>query len=389
MALAAIKSFFQEMGTFSRLQQPSPVAFFAEDAFSYLIYEGHLQTLLELSDQPIHYVTMDAKDPVLAKSEPRLRTFVLKKMAHQFLEKTKHPALVMTMPDLGAMHVARPAPATRCVYLFHALVSIHRQYREGAFDHYDDFFCLGEYHVRELERRFEMIGKPCPRLHQVGYPKLDRIHATHQSYQKKWPDRPTVLLAPSWHPGNLLESGGATLVESLLAQDFRAVVRPHPAFFASVYPKGQAVIAEVEGKFSGHPNFVLDRTMESELYFHEADMLVTDWSGAAYEYAFGTERPVLFMEVPPKISNPAWSELGIEPFEVWMRPRVGRQLSMDQASNAGTVVAEALAASQDWRTELATLRDSTFFNFGRSARVGGELLAAIAAESAASTPAGP
>ncbi len=40
-----------------------------------------------------------------------------------------------------------------------------------------------------------------------------------------------------------------------------------------------------------------------------ADVLICDISGIALEYVFGTERPVLFLDVPLKIHNPRFKEL--------------------------------------------------------------------------------
>ena len=41
----------------------------------------------------------------------------------------------------------------------------------------------------------------------------------------------------------------------------------------------------------------------------EADLMITDWSGIAYEYAYTTCKPVLFIDTPMKIMNPELSHL--------------------------------------------------------------------------------
>lgn len=375
MALSQLKALFGEIGTMIRLQEVPPcVTFYAEDDFSYLTMEGYVQGLLE-QGQTVAYVTGAPKDPLLSKACSSFHVLPLKALGTRALSNSKAPVLVMTMPDLGSLHVARPAKSTRCVYVFHSLISVHRGYRADAFDHYDDFFCAGEYHVLELTRRFELLGKPCPRLHRVGYYKLDRVHRAFASYQKEWPDRPCLLMAPSWHPGNLLEAAGLELVQALLGADLRVIVRPHPAFFAPVYPRGRELIAALEQRFSGHPHFVLDTTMGSERSFHEADLLVTDWSGSAFEYALGTERPVLFVDTPPKLRNESWEQYGIVPFEVAMREKLGQVLKPEQVAARGVATAlEMLEQAAGYKDSLIALRQQEVFNFGRSAEVGTELL---------------
>ena len=55
----------------------------------------------------------------------------------------------------------------------------------------------------------------------------------------------------------------------------------------------------------------------------EADLMITDWSGIAYEYAYTTCKPVLFIDTPMKIMNPEYKKIGIEPLNIWMRYEIG------------------------------------------------------------------
>ena len=51
--------------------------------------------------------------------------------------------------------------------------------------------------------------------------------------------------------------------------------------------------------------------------------MICDWSGAALDYAFGLNKPVIFIDVPRKVNNPDYQELGVECFEVWIRDHIG------------------------------------------------------------------
>ena len=44
--------------------------------------------------------------------------------------------------------------------------------------------------------------------------------------------------------------------------------------------------------------------------FHESDVMVSDWSGVVYEFAFGVERPVVFIDSPVKVNNERYAEWG-------------------------------------------------------------------------------
>ena len=51
--------------------------------------------------------------------------------------------------------------------------------------------------------------------------------------------------------------------------------------------------------------------------------MVSDWSGAATEYAFALERPVAFVSTPQKIRNPDWRRIGLPGFEEAIRSEIG------------------------------------------------------------------
>lgn len=116
---------------------------------------------------------------------------------------------------------------------------------------------------------------------------------------------------------------------------------------------------------------------ESDSLF-ESDLLICDWSGMAIEYALGLERPVLFIDVPRRIRNPAYRELGIEPFEVFIREEVGAVLAPDRLAELPERIGQLLREPEGFRTRIRALREKWVFNIGRSARVAAEEIARIA-----------
>ena len=58
----------------------------------------------------------------------------------------------------------------------------------------------------------------------------------------------------------------------------------------------------------------------------KADVLISDCSGVTLEYACGTERPVIFLEVPYKIKNERYEELGMEPLELSLMTKIGQKV---------------------------------------------------------------
>jgi hypothetical protein len=358
---------------FAIAPQDRPVTVYAEDDYSWNQLAGYVERLTADHGRSVAYVTSAAEDPLRTNPPTGVSVFHLAQLVPEFLPKVDSAVFVTTMPDLDTLHVRRPATAT-CVYLFHSLNSTLMAYRPGAFDAYDVLGATGHYQQRELAARYAAIGKTGYQLAEVGYYKLDRIAEGFRSYQPVHPSETTVLVAPSWGEHNLLAACGTELVESLAAQGFRTVVRPHPAFFESIYPEGARIVSTLRDRFAAYDNVIFETSITSENSFYEAALMVSDWSGAAFEYAFGTERPVLFVDVPPKAFNSEWSSFGLVPFEDRMRNEVGRVISPVDVSAAGTAASDLLDGATGFAAQIRDARDREIFNFGSAAAAGAAVI---------------
>ena len=359
-----------------------PILAYAEDDYTWNQLGPYLDAVMGTHGLPVVYVTSDPDDPRLTDHSPLMSVYSIRDSLPAFLPKVDSPVFVTTMPDLDSFHIKRPAAST-VVYVFHSLNSIHMAYRAGAFDAYDVFFCTGPHHTDELTRHFEQIGKTGYDLREIGYPKLDRIAAAYRSYEKTYPDETTVLIAPSWGTHNVLAADGAGLVAALADRGYRVVVRPHPAFFESIYPEGAQIVAALQRQFGDRSHVIFETSITSENSFMEADLMISDWSGAALEYALGTERPVLALDLPPKVNNPDWEQLGMLPFEDRMRSEIGMVIPPGDAARAVAAVDELIADASDYRERLADLRLKTVYNPGASAEAGAAALKDLADEATA------
>jgi YidC/Oxa1 family membrane protein insertase len=323
------------------------------------------------------YVTSTAQDPGLALGGPAFQ--VGDRAARDYLFRTAQAGVwVMTTPDLGTFQVKRSAHPVHYVYVHHSMVSTHMIYREQAFDGFDEVFCVGPHHVAEIRAREKLEGLRAKELFAHGYGRLDALMRTVAEAGPRPPvgDRPSVLVAPSWGEHGLLETLGVEVVRALEGAGCDVTVRPHPRTRAL---RPDALDA-ISAAFAGSERVVLDEDIAGFASLLAADVMVTDWSGAALEFAFGCERPVLFVDVPRKVNNPSYERLGIDPVEVSLREELGRLLPADRVAEAGEA-ALALAADRDARAAgLREARSRWVFNPGRSAEAGAARIAELAAE---------
>ena len=103
-------------------------------------------------------------------------------------------------------------------------------------------------------------------------------------------------------------------------------------------------------------------------------MMITDWSGIAYEYAYTTYKPVLFIDTPMKIMNPEYTKIDIEPMNIWMREEIGQILKLDEIYKAADTVQEMLDNSEQYKQHIEQLVNENVYNIGHSAEVGGKYI---------------
>lgn len=352
-----------------------PVVAYAEDDYSWNQLGGYVEALTVEQGLPVTYITSDPDDPIVADPPAKVTPIVLTTQLPVAFPKIDSPVTLTTMPDLGQLGIKRPED-TKLFYSFHSLNSIHMSYRDGAFDAYDAFFCTGPYQVAELQRRFELIGKEGTELHEVGYYKLDRLSAMAQAQSMREQVRPLVVIAPSWGANNILEGYGTQTISAIADMDVDVMIRPHPAMFESIYPEGAAIIDTLESEFAGLPNVRFERSITSEESLVEGDILISDWSGVSFEYAFSTERPVVFIDTPRKVKNENWQDLGISPYEDRMRSEIGEIVEPGEPRELRSVIERMLEHRDHYRDRILEARDREIFNFGSAASAGAEIIAA-------------
>lgn len=360
------------------------IVVYSESSQDWHHFEPIVAYLTEKLGRTVCYVSSDPGDPGLSIDPEQVLPFLIERGLARiiFFQVFKADVAVLTMMDLGNSELRRSLRPVHYVYLFHSLGSTHMADLEASYDHYDTILCAGPQHVREIRRREELKGLPPKRLVEHGYARLEKLIAERQTRgQARGPAAapPTLLIAPTWGDRATLEVCGERLVRVLLEAGFRVILRPH---YQTVV-RAPELIEGLRRDFAAHPRFeYIDRMAETESLFR-SDLLVSDWSAMAIEYALGLEKPVLFVDVPPRVRNPDYEELGLEPLEIQIRREAGAVVDPSHLEQAPGLVRELLARSDEFRGRAAELRGRWVFNLGRSAEAGALEIARIADDLAA------
>lgn len=351
------------------------LVFYSEKSGFYKYFKDVMEYILEHSDVTIHYITSDPKDAIFQNLNTQIRPYFIddNRLIPLFM-KVDSDMMVMTVPDINNFHLKRSyvRKDVEYVYMFHYPLSTTMVLRKGALDHYDTIFCVGQFQFDEIRQTEQLYGLPEKKLIDCGYGLLEDLIKRYE--QMELPDREhkKILIAPSWQEDNILDSCIDELLKQLLGKGFSVYVRPHPE-----YVKRYGVrMTETVNRYSGYKgedlHFELDFSNSNSLY--DSDLVISDWSGAAYEFAFITKKPVLFINTPPKINNPEYDQIEAEPLELTLRNQVGAQLEMNELDQAEDCVRALLGAGEEYRERISEILASTISNLGRSGEIGGEYI---------------
>jgi YidC/Oxa1 family membrane protein insertase len=182
------------------------------------------------------------------------------------------------------------------------------------------------------------------------------------------------VLAPSWGPSSFIEEpSGIDLVRALLGAGHSTVLRLHP-----MTVRHHPDLASRLARSFADRSFRVETDMREQASLHESDLMVGDWSGAALEYAFGLERPVLFIDTPRKINNPESTRIGLAPIEESLREVIGAIADPADPSAALALVEQLCADPAALRDRIRKAREHAVYNVGRSASIGAAHVARLA-----------
>ena len=158
----------------------------------------------------------------------------------------------------------------------------------------------------------------------------------------------------------------------MLGKGYEVVVRPHPEYVKRFGPRMDAIVSKYQDREAEGLRFELDFTGNNSIF--DSDILITDWSGTAYEFSFVTLKPAVFIDTTPKINNPEYTRLDIEPLEFSLRDKVGIRVDPKDIPGLTGQIETLLQKGEDYRERILSLRETYIANFGHSGEIGGRYI---------------
>ncbi len=351
------------------------IVFYSEKNGFYKYYKDIIEEIIRRTNIVIHYITSDPKDAVFELEGDQFKPYYIgENRLIVLMMKLETELCVMTTPDLENFHLKRSYVKKDIEYIYvpHDVNSANLSFHKEALDHFDTIFVSGIRNKEEIKEREERFGIPHKRIVEWGSSVIDdmsKAYARMEQAAEERDQKKTILIAPSWQKDNILDSCIEQLLEGLSGLPYQVIIRPHPQYVRLFEEKIDALARKYEAY-----GIQVQKDFSSNETVYMADLLVTDWSSIAFEYAFSTLKPVLFIDTPMKIMNPDYQELSTVPIDLELRNKIGISLKMEQAGEIGNAVKELLFGQEFSREEMKKMREFYIYNNGNSGKIGAEYM---------------
>ena len=339
------------------------IIIYSEGRAYYPHFEEIINHLLK-SKMEFLYYTSDKNDLCFKNELINLRSFYIGKGITRllFFSLLDCKILIMTMPDLDNYHIKRSKNGVHYIYIQHSLLSMHMAYNKNAFNNYDTIFCSSNYQVDELTKLEKRYGLKIKTKIKHGYGKIDilRREKNIQNYKSNY-----ILLAPSWHINSLLDKNIDLLIDQLIDNNFIVHFRPHNESIL----RNKKKINKIRKKYTDNSKFIYDNHSNGNEGIINAEILITDWSGIAYEFSFSTLRPTLFINTKKKINNIDYKNINSTPFEISSRRKIGISIAEDEINNVVYSIKFLKQKKSDFYLSIKNIRDDCIFNIDKSGKI--------------------
>ena len=337
--------------------------FYAESQSDWDHLEPIVNDMISLGYKNIIKITSDLMDQNLTQKNTfyigtgAIRTILFKALNAK--------AMFLTLPDIGNSFLKKSDnKKIKYIYIFHSLMSTHRIYTEKAFDNYDIILCPGKFHLNEILIREKLYKLQEKFLVEYGYPKIDTLIEKKKLFKSK-NKKKTVLIAPTWGDSSIVKSCLVKIIKILLDKDYKVMLRLHT--MSKKYDKN--VVKYVKKNFLNKKNFFFEEENKNLNTFLEADFLISDWSGSAFEFAFLNLRPVIFINTKPKINNKNWQKLNLVCIEDQVRKKIGKEFEQDNISKIPDFINfydQSEDEQKKWKENIFKAKEGILYDFNKS-----------------------
>ena len=267
--------------------------------------------------------------------------------------------LITTTPDIGNLFLKKSEKCKNMTFFHHSMCGLTTTLNENALTHYDTILCSNKKHFDELQTY--KFSNPKAKLIKFGYPKIDEISKSNNfSLFNKTLKK--ILIAPTW--GNEKEDFKIykKLVEILIEKNLEVIFRPHP--MTILHHKNSLI--DLKKQFKDTYNFSISEKNNNLEDYLISNLIISDWSGSAIEFAIATNKPCIFLNTKRKIKNLNSSkEQKNNGFEFFFRKYLECEIEVEDISKIYEKIIK-MRTNDEFLKKIKILKEDYLYNFNKT-----------------------
>ena len=360
--MLTIKLFFFSIMNFINFQKTyKKIVFFSETVFYFNFYKELYIELKNENLKPV-IITLSIDEYNFHKNNNReVYYFGSNFLLNFYLISLKCKYFILTMTDLGN-NIPKSKKVLSYIYFSHSVASFHKIYTKNAFRNYDIIFLNGPYQKKEIKKINDFYKNKSCELVDTGYFYLDYLE---KKSDKKLFNKNQILIAPSWNYNkhNFFNNCLNETIDILISAKFDLILRPHPEHFK----RSKHIINLLEKKYENSKSLIFDDHFDNLNSMEKSNILITDNSTIAIEYALIFYRKVVYIAFEEKIHNKDYFKIADDTLEDNFKDSFGVSLNFKNIAQLPEICKSIILEDNlNYKRKIDDFKVSNFYNLNKS-----------------------
>lgn len=345
------------------------IIIYGEDKRYYNVFKPIIEELINLEIPTIYYSSSYDDEIFEIKSDFLKSEFIgTGNKAYAKLNFIEADICLMTTPNLDVFQLKRSKGVKKYVHITHSSAETST-YCLYSLDFFDAVFLNGEHQIRdirELENKRNTIIKD---LYVVGNPYLDELSKMKETITKENNNKKTILIAPSWGMNYLFRRFGEKLLDNIINSDYNIIIRPHPQSLIS----DKDIIDKFQNRYKYKNNVEWDFNRVNIYSLSKADIMISDFSGVIFDYAFLFEKPVIIPSFTFDKRGTDSIEIDEEVWTFETIPKISFKLDENNFSNISQIIEDSIN-NETLKNNILKAKEEAYMYEGQASKRAAQFL---------------
>lgn len=348
------------------------IIIYGEDKRYYNVFKPIIEELINLSI-PITYYSSSEDDPIFdIKNDLLYSEFIgVGNKAYAKLNFIEADICLMTIPNLDVFQLKRSKGVKKYVHIMHS-PSEAALYCLYSLDFFDAVLLNGKNQINDIRELENLRGTKIKYLDIIGSTYLDELENKKNKIleiKNETKNKKTVLIAPSWGVNGLLTRFGEKLIDAIVENGFHLIIRPHPQ--SLIVEK--EMIEKLKNKYKDNKNLEWDFDVDNIYSLSKADVMLSDFSGVIFDYAFMFEKPAIIPSFTFDKRGYDAIELKDETWTFKVLPQISVSLDENNFSSIANIINETMD-NKSLKENILKVKEEAYMYRGEASKRGALVL---------------